>query len=159
MYQAGSFICATCEFFFLFGRIRTFIVNSSQWKEFFPHLPYSMTNLICTHFPIFAHGCTFLVCSSIFKNFLRNFACSVLNDLVCKYKKIFSSLARALSPRINSCYSILFSNLKLKSTHIIICRVISTYMGSMYIETPCSIIQVYMFCFVFKDNLLLFRYT
>ena len=49
-YQAGSLICAICGFFF--GRIRTFIVNSSQWEEFFssPHLAYLMTNPICTRF-------------------------------------------------------------------------------------------------------------
>ena len=50
--------------------------------------------------------------------------------------KCFRLLSKALWLRINSCYSILFSNLKQnKKKYIIISRVISSHMGPMYIET------------------------
>ena len=42
--------------------------------------------------------------------------------------------------RINSCYSILFSNLKQQKTNIIISRVIRSHMGPIYIETLYTII-------------------
>ena len=53
-------------------------------------------------------------------------------------QNIFPLLCKALWSRNNSCYSILFSNLKLKKNkhNIIISRVISNYMGPVYIETP-----------------------
>ena len=51
---------------------------------------------------------------------------------------MFSSLSsKVLWSRIDSCYSILFSNLKQKKEqNIIIGRVISSCMGPMYIEIP-----------------------
>ena len=61
------------------------------------------------------------------------------NKYQCKI--YFPLVSKALWSRINSYYSILFSNLKQKKKkkHIIISRVISSHMGSMYIETPCII--------------------
>ena len=49
---------------------------------------------------------------------------------------IFPLLTKELWSRINSCYSILFSNLKKKVHNIIISVVSSSHMGPMYIETP-----------------------
>ena len=51
--------------------------------------------------------------------------------------KYFSFLVRGiLCSRVNSCYSILFSNLKQKKYNIISSRVISSHMGPVYFETP-----------------------
>ena len=56
---------------------------------------------------------------------------TVLNDFVVT-QNIFPLLSKALRWRINSCYSILFSNLKQKTYNIIISRVISSHLGPMY---------------------------
>ena len=58
-----------------------------------------------------------------------------------KFLPLFS---KALWLRINSSYCILFSNLKQKKDHIIISRVISNHMGSIYIETSCIYIYIYI---------------
>ena len=52
------------------------------------------------------------------------------------WQNLFPLLSKALWSRINSCYSILFSNLKQKRTHIIIIRGIYSNMGLMFTETP-----------------------
>ena len=56
----------------------------------------------------------------IFKlNFLWNFVCTVLNDFSSNKlwrKMFFPLLSKSLWSRINSCYSLLFSNLKQKRT-------------------------------------------
>ena len=51
-------------------------------------------------------------------------------------KYFFPLLSNTLWSRINSCYSILFSNLKQIEHNIIISRVISSHMGPISIETP-----------------------
>ena len=53
---------------------------------------------------------------------------------ICSDAKYFSLLSKALWSRINSCYSILFSNLQTKKEHnVISSRVISSHMGSLSI--------------------------
>ena len=50
--------------------------------------------------------------------------------------KYFPSLGKGILPKVHSCHSVLFSNLKQNKNTIIIRRVINSHRGSMYIETP-----------------------
>ena len=60
---------------------------------------------------------------------------TVLNDLGSKLFVTQFFLSEAFSSRINSCYTILFSNLIQRGHNIIISRVISSHIVPMYIET------------------------
>ena len=48
----------------------------------------------------------------------------------------FTLLSKAMESKVNSCYTIIFLNLKEKGHSIIICTVICRHMGPMYIDTP-----------------------
>ena len=50
-------------------------------------------------------------------------------------KNIFTLSFTVLLSRIISCYSRLFSNLKHNKHNIIICKVIKSHLGPLYIET------------------------
>ena len=61
-------------------------------------------------------------------NFLRNFACTVLNDFVSKKvgaQNIFPLLSRSLRSMIYNCYCLLSSNLKQKEHNIIIRKILA----------------------------------
>ena len=53
-------------------------------------------------------------------------------------KSFFPVLSKVLWLKINSCYSILFTNLKQNKHNIISSRVISSHIGPVYIETSYS---------------------
>ena len=85
---------------------------------------------------------------------------TVLTDFVSKQvvmQNIFPLLFKALLSRINSYYSILFSNLKQKEHNFISSRVINSLMGLMFLETPY--IYIYIYIWGYAEKFILWNMT